>query len=59
MKLSNKEMGDHITSMVKTELSLKIIKEIAKFKSESEPNIKLDNLDIINVLSSIIERRTK
>jgi len=46
-------------AIVKEELKLKLIKTISEFKSKEEPKISLNTLEIINVLSSIIERKTQ
>jgi len=43
----------------KWELKIKLLKVIGDFKSEEEPTIELDEKDVINVLSSIIARRTE
>ena len=43
----------------KWELRIKLLKVIGDFKSEEEPTIELDEKDILNVLSSIIVRRTE
>lgn len=43
----------------KTELKIKLLKVLNEFKSEEEPNVELNETDIINVLSSIISRRTE
>lgn len=42
----------------KEELKLSILKTIANFESKEEPGVKLSDNDIINILSSIIKRRT-
>ena len=43
----------------KTELKIKLLKVLNDFKSEEEPNVELNEIDIINVLSSMISRRTE
>lgn len=43
----------------KTELKIKLLKVVNDFKSEEEPNVELNEIDIINVLSSMISRRTE
>lgn len=45
---------------VRQELTVKILKTIIDFKSQEEPDYKkLTNDDIINVLSTIIIKKTK
>lgn len=44
---------------VKEELKIKLLEVIINYKSNEEPNIILSNNDIVNVLSSIIARRTE
>lgn len=43
----------------KEELKIKLLEVIINYKSNEEPNIILSNNDIVNVLSSIIARRTE
>lgn len=43
----------------KEELKIKLLQVINKYKSKEEPHIMLSNDDIINVLSSMIVRRTE
>lgn len=43
----------------KEELKIKLLEVIINYKSNEEPNIILSNNDIINVLSSILARRTE
>lgn len=43
----------------KEELKIKLLEIILNYKSEEEPKYELTNTDIINVLSSIIARRTE
>ena len=43
----------------KTELKIKLLKVLNDFKSEEEPDVELNEIDIINVLSSMISRRTE
>lgn len=43
----------------KTELKIKVIKVLYNFTSKEEPGVKLNKIDIINILSSIISRRTE
>lgn len=42
----------------KTELSLRLLEVIENFKSVEEPGITLTNIDIVNVLSSMVVRKT-
>jgi hypothetical protein len=44
--------------IVKEELRIRILRVINGFKSKEEPHIMLSNDDIVNVLSSMIVRRT-
>lgn len=52
--------GDNLQqSLVRSELTLKILKAIGSFQSEAEPGYKkLTKDDIVFVLSSIISRKT-
>ena len=43
----------------KEELKIKLLEVIINYKSNEEPNIILSNNDIVNVLSSMIARRTE
>lgn len=43
----------------KEELKIKLLHIINKYKSNEEPHIVLSNDDIVNVLSSMIVRRTE
>lgn len=43
----------------KAELKIKLLKIVTNFKSEEEPDVQLNEIDIINVLSSMISRRTE
>ena len=43
----------------KNELKIKLLKVVNDFKSEEEPKVELNEIDIINVLSSMINRRTE
>jgi hypothetical protein len=40
-------------------LKIKLLKVVNDFKSEEEPNVELNEIDIINVLSSMISRRAE
>lgn len=56
--MNDKEKYYFKKERVRTELTIKILKTIRDFESEEEPDIKLSNEDIINVLSSMIVKRT-
>lgn len=56
--MANLELKEFQKSRVKEELKIKILRTIHKFKSKEEPHIMLSNDDVINVLSSIITRKT-
>lgn len=43
----------------KEELKLELIKVIANYKSKEEPDCELTKTDVINVLASLITRRTE
>jgi len=43
----------------KEELKIKLLKVILDYKSEEEPKCELTSTDIINVLSSMIARKTE
>ena len=43
----------------KEELKIKLLEVIDKYKSNEEPHIILSNDDIVNILSSIIARKTE
>jgi hypothetical protein len=57
--LKDKEIKELQKFRAKEELKIKILQVINKYKSNEEPHIMLSNDDIINVLSSIIVRRTE
>lgn len=57
--MANLEIKELQKSRAKEELKIKILHTIHHFKSEEEPHIMLSNDDIINVLSSIINRKTQ
>jgi len=58
--ISADEVKEQQKFMVRQELKIRLLKLIYNFKSEEEPDYgKLTNDDILNVLSSIIERRTR
>jgi hypothetical protein len=57
--LKDKEIKELQKFRAKEELKIKILQVINKYKSNEEPYIMLSNDDIINVLSSIIVRRTE
>jgi len=54
-----KEIKQLQRNRAKWELNIKLLKVIGDFKSEEEPTIELDEKDILNVLSSMIARRTE
>jgi hypothetical protein len=45
--------------LVKEELKVEILKTISTFSSKFEPDVSLKDKDILNVLSSIITRKTE
>ena len=53
--MENKEI---MKFRAREELKIEIIKVIINFKSKEEPKYKLTTIDVINVLSSIITRKT-
>ncbi len=57
--MKNKETKELQKFRAKEELKIKILQVITKYKSNEEPHIMLSNDDVINVLSSMIVRRTE
>ncbi len=59
MGMKDKDIKELQKFRAKEELKIKLLQIITKYKSKEEPHIMLSNDDIINVLSSIIVRRTE
>ena len=57
--MKDKEIKELQKFRAKEELKIKLLKVINKYKSKEEPHIMLSNDDIVNVLSSMIVRRTE
>lgn len=57
--MQDKEIKDLQKFRAKGELKIELLQVINKYKSKEEPHIMLSNDDIINVLSSMIVRRTE
>jgi hypothetical protein len=57
--MKDKEIKDLQKFRAKEELKIKLLQVINKYKSKEEPHIMLSNDDIVNVLSSMIVRRTE
>jgi hypothetical protein len=57
--MKDKEIKELQKFRVKNELKIKLLRVISKYKSKEEPHIMLSNDDIVNVLSSMIVKRTE
>lgn len=57
--MKDKENKELQKFRAKEELKIKLLKLIYDYKSNEEPDIILSNNDIVNVLSSIIARKTE
>jgi len=57
--MKDKEIKELQKFRAKEELKVKLLQVINKYKSKEEPHIMLSNDDIVNVLSSMIVRRTE
>ena len=57
--MANNEIDDLKRQRAKWELKIKLLKLIGEYKSNEEPDIKLTKDDVINVLSSMIARKTE
>lgn len=55
----DKEIKELQKFRAKEELKIKLLQVINKFKSKEEPHIMLSKDDIINVLSSMISKKTE
>lgn len=59
MVMKDNEFKELQKFRAKEELKIKLLHIINKYKSNEEPHIVLSNDDIVNVLSSMIVRRTE
>jgi hypothetical protein len=57
--MKDKEIKELQKFRAKEELKIKLLQVIYRYKSKEEPHIILSNDDIVNVLSSMIARRTE
>jgi hypothetical protein len=57
--MANKGIKELQKSRAKTELKLTLLKVINGYKSKEEPHITLSNIDVVNVLSSIISTKSE
>jgi hypothetical protein len=57
--MKDKEIKELQRFRSREELKIKLLSVIQNYKSQEEPHIILSNDDIINVLSSMIVRRTQ
>jgi hypothetical protein len=57
--MTRKEKLEFKKNRVKTEAKVILLKTMYDFKSKEEPDIRLEVNDWVNVLSSIIERKTQ
>jgi len=57
--MKDKEIKELQKFRAKEELKIKLLQVINNYKSKEEPHIMLSNDDIVNVLSSMIVRKTE